>query len=78
MNTDRFAFAAFESLTRSAFDFLVSSYGFRFVGTNSDGPECWAVYESTNTRVTIAFELGLGPRVELERKKLRWFGRRER
>jgi hypothetical protein len=69
MNTDEEQRSYFETQVRAAFDFLIHQFHFEWCGAHVEVPECWAAYESKTTRVTIAFELGAGPWVELERKR---------
>ncbi len=70
----------FEKQARHAFDFLVAGFGFSHSGSAIRPPECWTAYENSTTCIVIAFELGVGPRVEIQRKQpsLLGFGSRER
>src|SRR5438477_3976686 len=72
--------ASFDASVRRGFDFLIIRFGFRHVGSSMHAPECSTVYENSTTRITVAFELGSGPWVELERKVSSFLniGRRER
>jgi hypothetical protein len=58
---------AFVAETRAAFDYLVANYGYRCTAEEAMGPEAWVVYEGPSTRITVHYELGTPPWVEVGR-----------
>jgi hypothetical protein len=64
-------FQTFMRDVRSAFDFLVRDYGFSVTAERTVGSEAWVAYENATTRVTVHYELGAEPWVEIGRLELR-------
>jgi hypothetical protein len=58
-------FKPFIDTTRTAFDYLVTTYGFERRTEQAIGPEAWIVFESPATRITVHYELGAAPCVEI-------------
>lgn len=56
---------------RSAFEFLINDYGFRVAAEKALGAEAWVTYENATTTVTVHYELGAEPWVEIGRLELR-------
>ena len=64
-------FQTFIRDVRAAFQFLVHDYGFSVTAENTVGSEAWVSYENATTRVTVHYELGAEPWVEIGRLELR-------
>jgi hypothetical protein len=64
-------FKPFIAATEAAFSYLVSDYGFRLTGKRVLGAEAWVTYESETTRITIHYELGAEPWIEIGRLEVR-------
>lgn len=64
-------FEPFIAATEAAFSYLVSDYCFRLKVKRVLGPEAWVTYESETTRITIHYELGAEPWVEIGRLEVR-------
>jgi hypothetical protein len=60
-------FKPFISEARIAFDYLVTRYGFQRTTEQAIGPEAWVVFESTTTRITVHYEMGGAPWIEIGR-----------
>jgi hypothetical protein len=65
------AFQPFIAVTTAAFEYLVNEYGFHQESGKAAGSEAWVVYESATTRVTVHYELGAEPWVEIGRLEIR-------
>lgn len=59
----------FERVILDAFQYLIDDFAFRYLSTNMHAPECWATFHGPTTAVTIHFELGSQPWVELAELK---------
>jgi len=59
----------FESIVLEAFGYLVDTFGFRYVSTDIHAPECWSTFHNSTTAVTVHFDLGSQPWVELAELK---------
>jgi hypothetical protein len=59
----------FESVVLEAFGYLIDSFGFRYLSTHIHSPECWSTFHNSTTAVTVHFELGSQPWVELAELK---------
>jgi hypothetical protein len=64
-------FQAFIAAARAAFDYLIASYGFQLKAERAVGSEAWVTYENETTRITVHYELGAEPWVEIGRLELR-------
>lgn len=64
-------FLPFISTTTEAFEYLVNEYGFHRKSEKAAGSEAWVVYENPTTRVTVHYELGAEPWVEIGRIEMR-------
>lgn len=64
-------FQPFITATRRAFAYLVNDYGFRMKTEMALGSEAWVAYENHTTRITVHYELGAEPWVEIGRVELR-------
>lgn len=64
-------FQSFVDATKAAFAHLQSDYGFRLTERRAVGSEAWGTYENPTTRVTVHYELGAEPWVEIGRLDLR-------
>lgn len=64
-------FQSFIAATKAAFSYLVTDYDFCLSATKALGPGAWVIYENGVTRVTIAYELGSEPWVEIGRLEVR-------
>jgi hypothetical protein len=64
-------FQPFISGARVSFQFLLNDYGFSVTAEKAVGREAWVVYENATTRVTVHYELGAEPWVEIGRLELR-------
>jgi len=64
-------FEPFIAATEAAFSYLVSDYGFHLTDRRALGPEAWIAYESETTRITIHYELGAEPWIEIGRLEVR-------
>jgi len=60
-------FKPFISETRTAFDYLITTYGFSKATEHALGPEAWVVFESAATRITVHHEMGSAPWIEIGR-----------
>jgi hypothetical protein len=60
-------FKLFISEARAAFDYLVTTYGFKRTMEQAIGPEAWVVFEGATTRITVHYEMGAAPWVEIGR-----------
>jgi len=60
-------FRPFVDATRTAFDYLTTTYGFARSTEQAAGPEAWVIFESPATRITVHYELGAVPWVEIGR-----------
>jgi hypothetical protein len=60
-------FKPFIAQTETAFDYLVTVYGFKCTTERAIGPEAWVVFESATTRITVHYEMGAAPWVEIGR-----------
>jgi hypothetical protein len=58
-----------EAVALDAFRYLIDDYGFRYVSTSMHAPECWSTFHNATTAVTVHFELGSAPWVELAELK---------
>jgi hypothetical protein len=65
------AFQPFIAATTAAFEYLVSEYGFHRESEKAAGAEAWVVYENATARVTVHYELGAEPWVEIGRLEVR-------
>jgi len=54
-----------ESAVLDAFQYLMTDFGFSYQSTSMHAPECWSTFWNTTTAVTIHYELGSLPWVEL-------------
>src|SRR6185436_1970568 len=61
----------FVAATKTAFSYLTTEYGFQLTVDRGLGPEAWVTYENQTTRVTVHYELGAEPWVEIGRLELR-------
>ncbi len=64
-------FEPFVNATDEAFAFLVTDYGFLRKKDDAAGGESWVIFESGATRVTVHYELGAEPWVEIGRLEMR-------
>jgi hypothetical protein len=64
-------FHPFMSATKAAFDYLTTEYDFCLKAQGAAGPEAWIVYENQTTRVTVHYEIGAEPWVEIGRLEVR-------
>lgn len=64
-------FEPFVAATKESFGYLDTDYGFRLISTGSSGPGAWVTYENETTRVTVNWELGSAPWVEIGRLEVR-------
>jgi hypothetical protein len=60
-------FQPFVAETLAAFEYLIIDYGFHVSVPEASGSEAWAMYENPTTRVTVHYELGAEPWVEIGR-----------
>lgn len=60
----------FETIVLDAFAYLMFDFGFRFLGTSVHTPACWSTFHNMTTAVTVHFEMGSLPWVELAELKL--------
>jgi hypothetical protein len=60
-------FRLFGERTQHHFRFLVDDYGFRVIGGDVAAYEAWVVFENGTTRVTVSYEIGSAPWVEIAR-----------
>jgi hypothetical protein len=60
-------FQPFVHDVRAAFDYLVTTYAFQRTTEKALGPEAWVVFESETTRITVHYEMGSAPWVEIGR-----------
>jgi hypothetical protein len=60
-------FRPFISQTRTTFDYLVTTYGFERTTEQAAGPEAWVEFENATTRITVHYEMGAAPWVEIGR-----------
>src|SRR5690242_4488831 len=58
-----------ETVVLDAFAYLVENFGFRNVSTNIHAPEFWSTFHNETTAVTIHYEMGSEPWVELAELK---------
>jgi hypothetical protein len=56
---------------RAAFDYLITDYGFYLKDETAAGSEAWSTYENPTTRVTVHYELGSEPWVEIGQRETR-------
>jgi hypothetical protein len=54
-----------ETVVLDAFGYLVESFGFRYLSTSTHAPECWSTFHNETTAVTVHYEIGSQPWVEL-------------
>src|SRR5689334_14270897 len=71
MNNIPEVFQTFVNETRAAFEYLVHAHGFQLTAEKAVGSEAWVAYENETTRVTVHYELGAEPWVEIGRLELR-------
>jgi len=64
-------FQPFIAATKTAIAYLQSDYGYRLTVQQAIGSEAWVIYESATTRITVHYELGTVPWVEIGRLELR-------
>lgn len=55
----------FEAVILDAFRFLIDDYGFRYLAMSVHAPGCWSTFHNATTAVTVHFEIGSLPWVEL-------------
>ena len=55
----------FEELAGNSFRFLVDDYAFKLVKTEEHLPEMWVTFKNPTTAVTVSFELGSAPWIEI-------------
>lgn len=65
------AFRPFLAAVKTAFRYLEFDYGFRIKSDRGLGSEAWVVYENQTTRISVHYELGAEPWVEIGRLELR-------
>ena len=58
-----------ETIVLDAFAYLLESFGFRYLSTNTHTPECWSTFHNETTAVTVHYEVGSEPWVELAELK---------
>jgi hypothetical protein len=71
LNIPPSVFRPFITATKEAFAFLESDYGFRLMVKRWAGAEAWVTYETQVTRITIHYELGAEPWIEIGRLEIR-------
>lgn len=64
-------FQPFVDLTNTEFEYLVTDFGFQRKAEEAVGSEAWVVYEKPTTRITVHYELGAEPWVEVGRLEQR-------
>ena len=67
MGTEPDLFAQFRTIVKQEFGFLVDEFGFKKYSSGVRTPECWVAFRTATTGVTVMFELGAGPWVEVAR-----------
>jgi hypothetical protein len=60
-------FKTFVASTERHFGFLVGDYGFLLKGVDVAAYEAWVTFENETTRVTVTYEMGSPPWVEIAR-----------
>lgn len=60
-------FRPFIAATKTAFAYLTVDHDFRLKAEGAIGPEAWVIYDSAATRITVHYELGAAPWVEIGR-----------
>jgi hypothetical protein len=58
-----------EAVVLDAFAYLVENFGFRYLSTSMHAPECWSTFHNETTAVTVHYEIGSQPWVELAKLK---------
>jgi hypothetical protein len=61
--------AEVEKVVLDAFAYLVENFGFRYLSTSMHAPECWSTFHNETTSVTIHYEIGSQPWVEIAKLK---------
>lgn len=56
---------SFEQKVLEAFRYLIDDYGYQRQSTSIHAPECWTTFRSVTTAVTVHYEIGSTPWVEL-------------